>query len=235
MALAAPLYGALVALAVLYKLFFGSPYSPRELGVLSCLALFLAHIPLGHANSALNSLWARFLHLPDDIVWCITRGRPFNYDTILPGKLVLGRLPRSMQDISVLEKKLGVSAVVTMNEPWETFLSEADITGAGLSSLVLPTPDYNAPSLTALQEAVAFTRESISRGEVVFVHCNGGKGRSSVVVIAYLMQENGWTKEAAYSFVKSKRKIAKLPQLGGIMPQWRVLAAFEETLSAKQD
>ena len=45
----------------------------------------------------------------------------------------------------------------------------------------------------------------------------------------------GWTKEAAYSFVKSKRKIAKLPQLGGIMPQWRVLAAFEETLSAKQD
>jgi len=42
-----------------------------ELGVLSCLALFLAHIPLGHANSALNSLWARFLHLPDDIVWWV--------------------------------------------------------------------------------------------------------------------------------------------------------------------
>ena len=32
MALAAPLYGALVALAVLYKLYFGSPYSPRGEG-----------------------------------------------------------------------------------------------------------------------------------------------------------------------------------------------------------
>ena len=60
-------------------------------------------------------------------------------------------------------KQLGVSAVVTMNEPWETFLSAAGIIEAGLKTLTLPTPDYNAPSLAALEKAVEFTRECISR------------------------------------------------------------------------
>ena len=42
------------------------------------------------------------------------------------------------------------------------------------------------------------------------MHCNGGKGRSSVVVIGYLMKVRGLSKEAAYEFVKGKRKIANM-------------------------
>lgn len=42
------------------------------------------------------------------------------------------------------------------------------------------------------------------------MHCNGGKGRSSVVVIGYLMKTRGLSKEEAYAFVKDKRKIANM-------------------------
>jgi protein-tyrosine phosphatase len=63
------------------------------------------------------------------------------------------------------------------------------------------------------------------------LHCNGGKGRSAVIAIAVLMVLRGWTKEQAFAYVLARRAIANLPRLGGIMPQWQVLAEFEATSS----
>lgn len=63
---------------------------------------------------------------------------------------------------------------------------------------------------------------------------NGGKGRSTVVVIAYLMHSKGMSKDEAYDFVKDKRKIAKMRRLGGIMPQWRAVTAYEAYLKSSE-
>jgi hypothetical protein len=38
------------------------------------------------------------------------------------------------------------------------------------------------------------------------------------------------SKDEAYDFVKSKRKIAKMRRGGGIMPQWRAIIAYEHHL-----
>jgi len=45
--------------------------------------------------------------------------------------------------------------------------------------------------------------------DCVLVHCAIGANRSATVVIAYLMQANGWSFQTAHSFVKSKRPIVR--------------------------
>ena len=56
----------------------------------------------------------------------MSNGRPFNYDAVTE-KIVLGRLPRNTSDLDVLMEKSGVGAVVTLNEGWELFLSQAQV------------------------------------------------------------------------------------------------------------
>lgn len=42
----------------------------------------------------------------------------------------------------------------------------------------------------------------------VLVHCHAGRSRSVAVVAAYLVEVNGWTVQAAFEFVASKRETA---------------------------
>jgi atypical dual specificity phosphatase len=134
----------------------------------------------------LATLWARFLRLPDDGGWGVTNGRPFNFDVITE-KIVLGRLPRNLADIDTLVKQTSVGAVITLNESWELFLTEAQVKGKGLRVITLPAPDYGAPTLQQIVAGVEFMAKQIGQGRPVYVHCNGGKGRSTVIVLAYLM------------------------------------------------
>lgn len=125
-----------------------------------------------------------------------------------------------------------------LSEEWELavplaqYRRQADV-------LHLPTVDYDAPGPADLDRGVEFIlthvrkyvyaalASDVCRGEAVYVHCNGGKGRSVVATIAALMTLHGWSKEAAYTFVRGLRKIANMRRLGGIMPQWRALRAYE--------
>ena len=43
-----------------------------------------------------------------------------------------------------------------------------------------PTPDFAAPSQRHLRAAVDFTEKHVDAGHGVYVHCNGGRGRSVV-------------------------------------------------------
>ena len=50
----------------------------------------------------------------------------------------------------------------------------------------------------------------IAAGGAVYVHCNGGKGRSAVCVLAYLVRTQKLTAHEAYVQVAAQRKIARL-------------------------
>jgi hypothetical protein len=71
-----------------------------------------------------------------------------------------------------------------------------------------PIPDAApAPSLDWLQEQVEFVQEQRVAGKTVYVHCAAGVSRGGMVVTAYLMAHNGWSRDQALEFIRQKRAI----------------------------
>ncbi|KAH0666502.1 hypothetical protein KY285_027708 [Solanum tuberosum] len=118
--------------------------------------------------------------------------------------VLLGAVPFP-SDVKRL-KELGVSGVVTLNEPYETLVPTSLYEAHGIRHLVLPTRDYLfAPSLNNICQAVEFIHENASNGQSTYVHCKAGRGRSTTIVLCYLVKYKQMTPNDAYNYVKSIR------------------------------
>jgi hypothetical protein len=62
-----------------------------------------------------------------------------------------------------------------------------------------------APSIDWLRRMVNFVADRRREGRTVYVHCRAGVSRSGMVVVAYEMFKNGWTRDQALAFVRGKR------------------------------
>mmetsp|Transcript_90012 Transcript_90012/g.160246 ORF Transcript_90012/g.160246 Transcript_90012/m.160246 type:complete len:231 (+) Transcript_90012:107-799(+) len=158
--------------------------------------------------------------------------KSFNW-TEVDSLLYLGTVPREAEHLAELEKQ-GVAAVVTLNESWELPLSFASIKDDfGMDHIHLPTPDFFAPSQADIAEAVEFVSHHVEKGQAVYVHCNGGRGRSAVCVLCFLIAKRGMTAQEAFRLVRSKRKIANMLAWGGLHKQWMATKSFERSLKKK--
>lgn len=135
-----------------------------------------------------------------------------------------------------------------MNQEWELFVPssavEARLVAAALPKqvepsdvrLVVRTPDYQAPSIDQLRRAVRFIDGHIAAGDAVYVHCNAGKGRSSVVTAAYLIwsERNKW--ESASAVVRHMRSLRPDVSYGlldwPLRSQARAVASWYEYIRA---
>lgn len=132
--------------------------------------------------------------------------RTFDYDEIIPN-LFVGRQPRHVDDVKHLHVErgkfltvlvlsamyfIGVSAILCLNEETELYVKAKDFSRLDLeiTRLHIPVPDYQGASQKQLRKAVNFIEKCIDENKSVYVHCNGGKGRSAGVVVAYLMTAN---------------------------------------------
>ncbi|KAK8693395.1 hypothetical protein V6N13_070979 [Hibiscus sabdariffa] len=103
-------------------------------------------------------------------------------------------------------KDLGVSGVVTLNEPYETLVPTSLYHAHNIDHLVIPTRDYLfAPSFADICQAVGFIHENTSVGKTTYVHCKAGRGRSTTIVLCYLVEHRHMTPDAAYEYVRSIR------------------------------
>ncbi|MBA0589521.1 phosphatidylglycerophosphate phosphatase PTPMT2 [Gossypium raimondii] len=103
-------------------------------------------------------------------------------------------------------KDLGVSGVVTLNEPYETLVPTSLYHAHNIHHLVIPTRDYLfAPSFADICQAVDFIHENASVGKTTYVHCKAGRGRSTTIVLCYLVEHRHMTPDAAYEYVRSIR------------------------------
>ena len=119
--------------------------------------------------------------------------------------LVLGSIPYKKSHIELLKRTFSKKSdnaehigLVTLTESWE---SDA----AGLSGIVkenkkiaqrrYPTKDGTPPSFTDILQAVHDLENRDTRNEIIcLVHCRYGRGRSALVVaayIAYVLHKNG--------------------------------------------
>lgn len=86
----------------------------------------------------------------------------------------------------------------------------------------VPIPDAApAPSLDWLRETVAFVEAQRAAGRTVYVHCAAGVSRSGMVVMAYEMKKNGWSRDEALAFVRTRRPITNPnPAFRELLLEW---------------
>lgn len=159
----------------------------------------------------------------------------WHHSEIKGTNILLGTVPRADKELRELYKH-GVRAVVSLNQLWEPQCPggvAAACARTGLAHLSLPTPDYSSPSQRDIRRAVDFIDEHVKRGENVYVHCNAGRGRSAVCVLAYMMRARGLTALQAYTEVAAYRRITPLPtRLCGLpRPQWKALLRYQKALA----
>ncbi|THU70556.1 hypothetical protein C4D60_Mb08t26240 [Musa balbisiana] len=129
--------------------------------------------------------------------------------------LLLGAVPFP-KDVPQLHQ-LGVQGVVTLNEPYETLTH-------GIDHLVIPTRDYlYAPSFVDICRAVDFIHRNASSGRTTYVHCKAGRGRSTTIVLCYLVKYKHMMPAAALEYVRSRRSRVLLAP-----SQWQAVEDFSK-------
>lgn len=155
----------------------------------SVLLLMAGLLPRKAASRLSWFIHSQILRSPQATTPKDVENAEWNFSEVHPN-LFLGRQPRHSQDLQELKDK-GVGAIVCLNEEWELFVepssplfrTEEEVF---FERLDVPTPDYTASRINETVAAVSFIREQIGK-TAVYVHCNAGKGRSTVVVAAYLL------------------------------------------------
>lgn len=144
----------------------------------------------------------------------------------------IGSVPRWPEHLAELRAH-GVGAVLSVVEAWELQLSPACVVAdCGMQCRHVSVPDFFAPTHRQIVEAVAFMAKQLGAGHGVYVHCNGGRGRSAVMVICYLVYARGLSADDAFALVRGKRGIANLEAGCGLRTQWRAVRTFERELHA---
>ena len=73
-------------------------------------------------------------------------------------------------------------------------------------------PDLQLPDEAVITDAVAWMKQQVEAGRTVLVHCAKGRGRSAILLAAYLMREHGLSYEEAQRLLTSKRRLTKLEE-----------------------
>lgn len=134
--------------------------------------------------------------------------------------LLLGAVPFPGDVLRL--KAIGVRAVVTLNESYETLVPTTMYQNQGIDHLVIPTRDYLfAPSIGDIRRAVAFIHDHVQHGQATYVHCKAGRGRSTTVVLCYLVEHRGMNPIDAFQYVRGKR-----PRVLLATAQWQAVQEY---------
>ncbi|RDX90150.1 putative dual specificity protein phosphatase DSP8 [Mucuna pruriens] len=176
------------------------------------------------AKRALVGAGARILFYPT-LLYNVLRNKietEFRWWDQIDEFLLLGAVPFP-KDVPHL-KKLGVGGVITLNEPYETLVPSSLYWAHGIDNLVIPTRDYLfAPSFVDINRAVQFIHQNACCGKTTYVHCKAGRGRSTTIVLCYLVEYKHMTPAAALEYVRSRR-----PRVLLAPSQWKAVQNYNK-------
>lgn len=180
---------------------------------------------LDAAKHAAVGVGARALFYPT-LAYSLARHRlsptRFEWWHRIDDNVLLGAVPFP-SDVPRLQA-LGVTAVVTLTEPYERLVPKSLYIKHKMENLVLPTTDYlYAPSQKDLCDATAFIHGFAEKGEWTYVHCKAGRARSATVVMCYLVRYKGMTAEEAKTHVVNCR-----PRVSLAPAQWQAVQDFQD-------
>jgi len=153
--------------------------------------------------------------------------------------LYLGAIPIFPSHEIVLTKKLAISAVLAIIEPFEmssstligTPISSSAWEAAGVQHLLLNSPDFVPPSFAVLDEGADFINHNLTERRNVYVHCKSGKGRSASVVCAYFLKYKKMDPHSAWREVCKVRPVI----FSTHSPQFRNILDYESWIREKRE
>ncbi|KAJ9547902.1 hypothetical protein OSB04_020445, partial [Centaurea solstitialis] len=179
------------------------------------------------AKRALVGAGARILFYPT-LLYNVFRNKiqsEFRWWDQVDQFLLLGAVPFP-KDVPRL-KQLDVGGVITLNEPYETLVPTSLYRAHGIDHLVIPTRDYLfAPSFVDIDRAVNFIHKNASHGRTTYVHCKAGRGRSTTIVLCYLValvEYKHMTPASALEYVRSRR-----PRVLLAPSQWKAVQEYKQ-------
>ncbi len=151
---------------------------------------------------------------------------PAKIKWLLPEKLAKSSAP-DCTDL-LRWKAEGITAVVNLLEISFEAIAEDEKT-AGFRVLHSPVNDFNSPGLEQLSEIVDWISKEIDAGGKVVVHCYAGIGRTSTVLIAYLIK-NGMDSLSASKKVLSVGAYPQTAEQENILTEY-----YRHTLETLRD
>ncbi|HEX6561820.1 MAG TPA: dual specificity protein phosphatase 23 [Nitrososphaera sp.] len=127
----------------------------------------------------------------------LTSDRPSNFGWVLEGKLAGSGMPVTKAEFD-WAKSQGISAIVTVREGP---LPEEWVNGS-VGYLHLQVDDFAAPEIEDIERAVEFID---AQPGPVMVHCAAGKGRTGVILAAYLIKKQGLAAQEAIDKIRAMR------------------------------
>ncbi|HVX02623.1 MAG TPA: dual specificity protein phosphatase 23 [Nitrososphaera sp.] len=131
----------------------------------------------------------------------LTSDRPSNFGWVLEGKLAGSGMPVTKAEFDWACSQ-GISAIVTVREGP---LPAEWVNDGGIDYLHLQVDDFAAPELEDIDRAVEFIDAQAQKGRPVMVHCAAGKGRTGVILAAYLVKKERLTAQESINKIRAMR------------------------------
>lgn len=130
---------------------------------------------------------------------------PFTYTWVEPGKILIGSIPSTPQDIDTLVS-MGVRSILTLTQrAIDTYPGVMDSLNAHSMFLRhFPIPDGGVPE-KSINPVLEYIAVNYNRNQPVYVHCRGGIGRSGIILQAYYCFYHGKTIEQARDLLRVRR------------------------------
>ena len=115
--------------------------------------------------------------------WITNFGKSsFDYSNITDNIIISGEYVEN--DIFTIQK-LGVKCVIDMRS--ENSFDKSLFESIGINYFNIPVDNYYAPELDQIDNAIEYINSNISVDNKILIHCKEGVGRSSLIIIAYLV------------------------------------------------
>jgi hypothetical protein len=137
---------------------------------------------------------------------------------VIKGQLLAGEYPRAVDEAESVAKlrsllDAGVTLFIDLTEanegalkPYDYLLdAEAKTRGITIRRLRLGWQDYGTPSIQHMSAVLDTIDTAIADGEVVYIHCWGGIGRTGAAVGCYLVR-HGSSPDDALTLIAERRQ-----------------------------
>ena len=115
--------------------------------------------------------------------WITNFGKSsFDYSNITDNIIISGEYTQN--DVFTIQK-LRVKCVIDMRS--ESLFDQSLFESIGINYFNIPVDNYFAPELDQIDNAIEYINSNISVDYNILIHCKEGVGRSSLIIIAYLI------------------------------------------------